>query len=526
MSQPAASLPNKTLPGEPLPDVSLARMIDGLRDARVGLLIGLLGLAVLFRVEVLTAIRTWYESTAYNHCFLVIPIAAYLLWDRRTSLTGLTAAPIPLAALAAVPLGFAWLAAERLGIMEGRQLVLITLVEVLLLTLLGWRLWWAMLGPLLYLYFLVPFGEFLTPKLQDITTLFIRHGVDILHIPAFIDGYTIDIPEGSFFVAEACAGLRFLIASIAFGVLYALIMYRSPVRQTCFIVVSIIVPIIANGFRALGIVYLGHILGSAEAAAADHILYGWIFFSLVILLLIALGLPFRQDEQMTPPTTRPMAPDPRAPRMGLIAGIAATVAAAMGPMLALGLDRAAAASPVAVPKLSFSPACHTVTERAVPNDGQGGVSIIQRVDCSGELLDIFIKAFSPRSTAAPVNAERRRLTRHPDAEDTTEFALSTDANDPVRAWRVARSHMPNHVSVVGLWINGEPANLGLTTRLTMAMTSVTGAAFSPVLVAITPVADWSRMDLRGQRELENKLALFIRQHPEITTQVREFAKTR
>ena len=140
------------------------------------------------------------------------------------------------------------------------------------LAILGWRLWWALLGPLLYLYFLVPFGEFLTPKLQDITAVFIRHGVVVLNIPAYVDGYTIEIAAGTFYVAEACAGLRFLIASIAFGVLYALLVYRSPIRRTAFILISIVVPIIANGFRALGIVALGHYLGSADAAAADHVL--------------------------------------------------------------------------------------------------------------------------------------------------------------------------------------------------------------------------------------------------------------
>ena len=125
--------------------------------------------------------------------------------------------PRPIAALLVLPLGVAWLAAERLGIMEGRQLVAISTVQVLFLAMLGRRLWLAMLGPLLYLYFLVPFGDFLTPKLQDVTTWFIRYGVDILGIPAYIDGYIIEIPEGTFFVAEACAGLRFLIASIASG---------------------------------------------------------------------------------------------------------------------------------------------------------------------------------------------------------------------------------------------------------------------------------------------------------------------
>ena len=502
----------------------LARIMSGLRDARVGLAIGLVLLALLFHTEVETAVRTWYVSTAYNHCFMVIPIAAYLVWDRRPALLGLTAAPIPYVALLALPLSAVWLVAERLGIMEGRQLVFISMVQVLFLALLGWRLWWAVLGPLLYLYFLVPFGEFLTPKLQDITALFIRHGIDVLGIPAYIDGYIIEIAEGTFFVAEACAGLRFLIASIAFGVLYALLMYRSPVRRTAFILISIIVPIIANGFRALGIVWLGHLLGSAEAAAADHILYGWIFFSLVILMLILIGLPFRQDEQPEPVNASPMTPSPGAARQGLIAGLAVAVAAAIGPMAVLGLNRAAAAPLAASKPLDLSPACQSAGTPTTPSGGLSGSAIVQRLNCGGDLLDIRVDVFSPRSTAAPINAERRRLSRNPDADDTTETAVTDQGNDPARVWRLVRSNLPAFISATGMWIEGEPAMPGLSTRLHMAQTSVTGASAAPVLVTIIPVVDWARVDQREKRELENRVTVFLRSHPEIGDQARKIAQ--
>ena len=285
-------------------------------------------------------VATWMDSTAYNHCFLVLPIALFLAWDRRDELVGVPiAADLRFAALA-VPVVAVWLLAERLGIMEGRQLMVICLVQVLFLATLGWPMWKSQSGPLLYLFFLVPFGAFLTPVLQDFTAGFTTAGLDILGVPYYSDGYIIEIAQGVFYVAEACAGLRFLIASVAFGVLYALMMYRTPVRRGVFIAVSIVTPIIANGFRALGIVLLGRYLGSAEAAGADHIIYGWVFFSFVILMLVALGLPFRQDARRPGERSAiPPAPPIHA-RAALAACAVLVVVAAIGPAAASAMNRA------------------------------------------------------------------------------------------------------------------------------------------------------------------------------------------
>lgn len=68
----------------------LPRAVTAPEWRRVGLAlgVGLLLLGALFNQEVVAAIRTWDASTAYNHCFLVIPIALYLVWDRRFDLVG------------------------------------------------------------------------------------------------------------------------------------------------------------------------------------------------------------------------------------------------------------------------------------------------------------------------------------------------------------------------------------------------------------------------------------------------------
>ena len=151
----------------------------------------------------------------------------------------------------------AWLLAERLGIMEGRQLVAMSFVELLFFAVLGPRLWWRVAGPLLYLYFLVPFGDFLTPKLQDITTLR-RPRPAILAYPRL---YRRLYDRNSRRHVLRRGSLRRIaipdrLDRLRLPVRIADVL--QPLRRTTFIAASIIVPIIANGFRALGIVALGH----------------------------------------------------------------------------------------------------------------------------------------------------------------------------------------------------------------------------------------------------------------------------
>jgi exosortase A len=294
----------------------------------------------IFHAEVFGAIRVWQESTAYNHCFLIIPVSAYMIWDRRAILAGMTPQPCFRALALIVALSAAWIVAAKLSILELQQFIVIGIFEAATLCLLGIAIYRALLGPLLYLFFLVPSGDILIPRLQDFTARFVVAGLHLFHIPVFSDGVVIQIPAGTFVIAEACAGLRFLTASLAFGVLFALLFYRSRWRRLFFIGLSIIVPIIANGLRALGILLLAHLTGSAQAATADHIIYGWIFFSIVTLLLILLGMSFTDGRMGSPSSTlsTPRPPERSQPRRLVLATSACLVAVATGPAYAAYLS--------------------------------------------------------------------------------------------------------------------------------------------------------------------------------------------
>lgn len=445
-----------------------------------------LSLAVLFGVffleEASAAIRVWDSSTAYNHCWLVLPVALWLAANRRDRLAGLAPAPWPAAALLGLPAAAAWFAAERLGIMEGRQFAVMGLVWTLFLAVLGWRVFRAMAAPIVYLIFLVPFGEFLTPLLQTVTAEIIDVLLDLWGIPHFVDNLIIEIPEGSFWVAEACAGLRFLIAAIAFGALYAMVMFRSPGRRLIVMALSLIVPVIANGIRAFGIVLLGHYLGSAEAGAADHVIYGWVFFSIVILLLILAGLPFREDlpaaraaDGPRPAAVPAMAP--ARPAVTLAAGAVALLVAASGPALAAriqgggwGASSASTPTPTPVP-LAAHPGCVA--------DGP-------RLRCGPEQAPLIVTAQSfavpPRASWAAIGAARARAIGEQDEHDT-RFAVTT-AGGVTWQGRARHGAAEPRATATGLWLAGAPGSSGLRARLAQAVNSVSPSAVTPVLLVV------------------------------------------
>lgn len=428
------------------------------------------GLAVwgfVFAREIAAAVAIWDASATYNHCWLVLPIAIWLGWQRRDRLAGLRPEPLPAAALVALAGSAAWLVAERLGIMEGRQLTALGIFYALVLTVFGWRVCLAMAAPLSYLIFLVPFGSFLVPALQDLTAWMIVLGLRLFEIPHYVDALTIEIPAGVFLVAEACAGLRFIIASLAFGALYAFVMFRTPGRRVVVMVLALVVPVVANGIRALGIVLLGHYLGSAEAAAADHLIYGWVFFTFVILLLTVAGLPFRQDAPVTPGPApvvvmqRPL----RGPKLVLSTALALAMGIA-APALAIALQRASG-EPQALPVALTPPPGCTV---AAAGDA---------LTCGGTTVVARVIAFPARATWSAVVAERLRLV----GQDDT--ALTFTAQEGGVPWRVRQSQDGSAGTTAAVvWLGGSPAGNGIRSRAIQGWTSLRGSGPTPVLAIL------------------------------------------
>jgi exosortase A len=257
-------------------------------------------LLLLFRDTAQAMVTIWIRSDTFAHAFLVPPIVVWLVWRRRETLATLTprAEPwvlLPIAAVCAL-----WLLGELSGVNAATQFALVALLVLSVPALFGRQVAWALCFPLVFLFFAVPLGEFMVPFMMEWTADFAVAAVRLSGIPVYREGLQFVIPSGSWSVVEACSGVRYLIASFMVGTLFAYLNFQSVRRRVVFMVASLLVPIVANWMRAYLIVMIGHLSGNKLAAGVDHIIYGWVFFGLVIGAMFMIGARFAEPDAATP----------------------------------------------------------------------------------------------------------------------------------------------------------------------------------------------------------------------------------
>lgn len=319
------------------------------------------GLIAIHWHTVIAMVERWSTGT-YSHGFLVLPATAYLIWDRRRSLKPIAPRPNFLVLLLLAVIALGWLLGHLTATDLLLQLSVVAMLIALIWGFVGTPAARVLLFPLSFLLFAVPAGGGLIPLLQDISAWSAVRLLDLSGVPVLLEGRFISVPYGRWEVAEVCSGIRALIACLAMGYLYAGLMFRSWTRRIAFVVASAVVPIVANGLRIYGIVLLGYLTGNPTAVAADHVLAGWVFTSIVMVLLLALGQLWREKAPAGLPAadnnlphastaTAPAKVVPRLAAFGVLAVLAIGLAPASANLLWQRLDRplTVAAPAVATP---------------------------------------------------------------------------------------------------------------------------------------------------------------------------------
>jgi len=248
-----------------------------------------------FHDAVTAAVQVWWVSPTYSHCFLIVPISAWLIWERRALLAKQRPVVEPRVLWLVPPLLVVWWLGELSTINEVRQLAAVAILQTAIVAMLGLSVARTIWFAIFYLFFLVPTGEYLIIPMQHFATVFTDWTLNLIGVPHFTEGTVIELTNGRFEIAEACAGLRFLIATVALGVLFSYMMFRKWFKIVLFLLASFIVPLIGNGLRVVGIILLAHYTNNEYGAGADHLVYGWGFNVAILLVLFFLGSLFRDS---------------------------------------------------------------------------------------------------------------------------------------------------------------------------------------------------------------------------------------
>lgn len=247
----------------------------------------------------------WARSDTYAHGFVVPIISLWLVWRQRTVLAPMVPRPGRLAWLLMAGAAALWLAGDLVAVNAATQLALVMLVVLSVPAVLGWQVARVLIFPLGFLFFAVPIGDFLLPRLMEWTADFTVLALRASGIPVYREGLQFIIPSGSWSVVEACSGIRYLIASVTVGCLFAYLNYQNTRKRIVFMGVAILVPLVANWVRAYLIVLLGHLSGNTIATGVDHLIYGWLFFGIVIGVMFLIGARWTDPSPPPPKFTTP-----------------------------------------------------------------------------------------------------------------------------------------------------------------------------------------------------------------------------
>ncbi|MDT8281571.1 MAG: EpsI family protein [Gammaproteobacteria bacterium] len=250
--------------------------------------------AVLYRQTIMYLGDIWSDIHIgeYAHGFLVLAISLYLINYNRDKLAKINPCP----AYVALPLLFfsalLWMVAVMVDVEMLQSFALLFIVLSVVWVITGHQTMKILAFPILFIGFGIPVWFPLSPLLQNFTADVVFWVTRLVGVPAFRQENLIIIPGGTFSIEETCSGLRYLLAALTLGSLYAYLNYVRLTTRVAVVAVVAAAAILANIIRVFTVVYLGYATQMQHPWVADHLMLGWYLFGALIVLLLFIDVRF------------------------------------------------------------------------------------------------------------------------------------------------------------------------------------------------------------------------------------------
>ena len=234
---------------------------------------------------------TWRTNPDYSYGLVVVPLALYFAYEktpqlRRAKLEGSWwGAAVLAAGVGSICVG------ELGGLLTALRSGYVLTLMGLVLLLAGKSVFRILLFPMMFLFLMVPLPQSLVNiiafPLQLIAAGWAVGSLQSFGIPALLEGNIIHLAHTELFVAQACSGLRSLMALLTLGVVLAQFFRAGRIVQQSILVASAIpIAIVVNAVRVSLTGVLTHNFGREAATGMIHEFQGMITFSMSFVLLL------------------------------------------------------------------------------------------------------------------------------------------------------------------------------------------------------------------------------------------------
>jgi exosortase D (VPLPA-CTERM-specific) len=248
--------------------------------------------AFLFKDVLAKLVYDWGTDDNYSHGFLVVPLAAYVVWRCRAHLASLPVRP-SMPGLVVVFVSLLTLVAGMIGaeLFLTRFALLGTLGGTVMFVW-GARHLKELRFPFLLLALAIPIPAIIfnqiTFPLQLLASRFGEFTISACQIPVLREGNVIILATTSLEVVEACSGIRSLTSLLTMAVILGYLTESPSWLRWLLALSSVPIAIFANGIRVAGTGVAVHFVGPGAAEGFLHTFSGWLVFVVAGVLLLGV----------------------------------------------------------------------------------------------------------------------------------------------------------------------------------------------------------------------------------------------
>jgi exosortase len=252
----------------------------------------LIALAIAYYDVAAGLMRQWSTDDNYSHGFVVVPLALWFAWERRSALARAHRRPHALG-LAVIAVGLALLAVGVLGseLFLSRVSLLFVLAG-LVLFLAGPAPLRVLAFPLAFLLVMIPIPAILFNKIAfPLQLLASRAGataLDLANVPVLREGNVLVLATTKLEVAEACSGIRSLVTLLTLAIVLGQFSLSRAWSRAALVLAAVPVAIAANAARVAGTGLAAHFWSPEAAEGFFHAFSGWAMFAVAFTVLLAV----------------------------------------------------------------------------------------------------------------------------------------------------------------------------------------------------------------------------------------------